>query len=338
MSGTRDIPRLLALAIFAALTTVPLWGGPYWTGQGVRYLLFGLFAMSLALVWGRAGILCFGQAMFFGLGGYVMAVLTLGRFQHVAGIDLGPFADPWLALTLAVAVAAAFALALGTFLFWGAGISGAYLAVVTLAVAAILEQAVRTWYAVGADNGLSGVPPLPIGDDPWNPRALFYAVLAACAAVYCALDALLASRFGLLLDALRANPERLSYFGYSVVGLRVAVFTLGGAVAGLGGALFVATDAFASPSLIGFALSAEVLIWVAVGGRRVLLAAFLAAILVRVAEGFLSEALGEWWVLALGLLLMLSVSVLPSGLLATPLLWVARRVAVGRPARPAKPV
>lgn len=316
---TREVPRLLALLVFVALAFIPQVGGDYWTGQLARYVLFGIFAMSLAFVWGRAGMLSFGHAAFFGIGGYVMAAVTLGR------LDIG-IADAWAALALAVAAASVCGLLLGAFLFWGAGISGPYLAVVTLAVAVLLEQAVRGWYTLGADNGLTNVPPLPLGSDPWDPRPPFYVALGTAALVYFLLDALAASRFGAVLIALRTNPQRLSYFGYSVVGYRVAAFAIGAAVAGLSGALFVATDAFASPSLIGFALSAEVVIWVALGGRSVLLAAFLAAIVVRLAEAYLSEALGQWWLLALGALLMLAVVLLPHGLLATPLLWLNRKL------------
>lgn len=308
----RELPRWLPLLVFGALALVPTVAGDYWTGQLSRYVLFGIFAMSLALLWGRAGMLSFGHAAFFGFGGYVMAAALLGR------LDIG-IADPWAALALAVAATTAFGLLLGLFLFWGGGISGPYLALVTLAVAVILEQVVRSWYALGADNGLSNVPSLPLGDDPWNPRPPFYLALGAAAAVYFLFDALLATRFGAVLTALRTNPERLRYFGYSVIAYRIAAFVLGAAAAGLAGALFVTTDSFASPSLIGFALSAEVVIWVALGGRSLLLAAFLAAILVRVAEAYLSETLGPWWPLALGVLLMASVIALPDGLLVTPL-------------------
>lgn len=315
-----DAPVWLALAVFGGLAAVPSLAGDYWTGQLARYVLFGLFAVSLALVWGRAGILCFGQAMFFGAGGYAMALLTLGIVE-VPGLS-----GAWPALALAVVLAAALALLLGFFLFWGAGISGAYLAVVTLALAVILEQVVRGWPLLGESTGLSSVPALPVGDNPWDPKPTYYVLLAIAAAVYFGLVALLASRFGVLLTALRTHPQRLAYLGYSVVALRIAAFVLGGAVAGLAGALFVATDRFASPSLIGFALSAEVLIWVALGGRSVLLAAFLAAIGILIVQGFLSEALGEWWLLALGALFMVSVALVPNGLLATPLLWLQSRL------------
>ena len=74
-------PRWLAAIVFIALALLPLLGDAYWTDQATRYVLFGLFAMSLSLVWGRGGILCFGQAMFFGIGGYAMAALTMGTLS-----------------------------------------------------------------------------------------------------------------------------------------------------------------------------------------------------------------------------------------------------------------
>ncbi len=317
----RDAPLPVSILVFAALVALPFFAGDFWTGQMARYAVFGVFAMSLALLWGRAGILSFGHAMFFGIGGYAMATATLGTF------DIVPFTAAWPSLLFAVAVAAFAALLVAAFLFWGAGVSGAYLAAVTLALSAILEQAVRGWYALGADNGLSGVPPLPLGDNPWNPRPTYFFLIGVAAVVYFGLVALLSSRVGTLLTALRTNPRRLAFLGYSVVALRIAVFTLGGAIAGFAGALFVATDAFASPSLIGFALSAEVLIWVALGGRSVLLAAFFAAILLRVVESYLSDALGPWWLLALGIVFMAAVATVPNGLLATPLRWVQKRFA-----------
>ena len=317
VAGRREIPRPLALAVFGALALVPLAFGDYWAGQATRFVLFGIFAMSLSLVWGRAGILCLGQAMFFGLGGYVFAVLAATL------VDAGLLSMSWLALPVAVAVATVGASALGAFLFWGAGISGAYLAVVTLAIAVALESLIRSAYAVGGDNGLA-VAVLPPGTVQ-NPVPLYLAALALAAALYFALDRLLASRFGLVLEAVRTNPERLAFLGYSVPAYRLAAFAIGAALAALAGGLFAAVDSFVSPTLIGFGLSAEVLIWVALGGRHILLAAFLAAMLVRWAEGALSAALGDWWLLVLGGAFMVSVVTLPRGLLATPLLWLADR-------------
>jgi len=315
------LPVWFGVAVFALLALVPL-AGDYWTDQFARYLLYGLFAMSLGLVWGRGGILCLGQAMFFGLGGYLMSAATMGMLGNW-------LVSSYLGLLVAVAGAGLFAAVLGYFLFWGKGLSGPYLAIVTLAIAYILEQLINSWYALGGANGLSGVPPLNTGVlggvELWEPVPRFYTLLAIGLVVYVFLERLVASPFGIVLTAVKTNPERAAFFGYRVLWVRLAAFVIGAAVAGLSGALFVATDEFASPTLIGFALSAEVLIWVALGGKEMILAAFLAAIAVRLVEGMLGAILGDYWILALGLVFMISVVLLPRGLLATPLNWVAAR-------------
>jgi urea transport system permease protein len=122
-----------------------------------------------------------------------------------------------------------------------------------------------------------------------------------------------------LLTAMRDNPRRAEFFGYEVLPIKLKVFVLGAALSGLAGGLFVAVDGFASPTLLGSGLSTEVLIWVALGGRGMALAAMLGAIATRLIESELAESLGDYWLLALGLLFMASVVLLPRGLIATPI-------------------
>ena len=308
-------PSWLGAVAFGLLALAPAALSPYWTDQLARWLLFGLLAISLSFAWGRAGILCFGQAMFFGGGAYLMGAATLGM--------LGPaFESAAAGLALAALGAVGFALLLGYFLFWGRGLSGPYLAVVTLAIAWILEQGARSWYAIGGDNGLFGVPPLPGIETPF---ARFYLALAIAAAAWLGVRRLSASPFGVLLLAVKTNPERLAFLGGRVLGLRLAAFAIGAALAGLAGALYASFDEFASPTLIGFGLSTEVLIWVALGGREMALAALLSALLVRTLEVWLSGLLGDWWPLALGLVFMASVVLLPEGLIAAPIRRLLRR-------------
>jgi urea transport system permease protein len=310
-------PRWLAVVVFLGLAGIPFLGGDYWTGQSTRYLCYGLFAMALSLVWGRGGILCFGQAIFFGMGGYAMAALT----KH-----MGP---DWLAgslpaLGIAVLLPALAAAAIGYFLFWGRGLGGPYLAIVTLALSIIGERLMVNWYAMGGFNGLLDVPVFSLGipgflPDTESPLPMFYLLLGVAAAVYLAIDRLLLSPFGILLTALRDNPRRAEFFGYEILPPKLEIFVLGAGLSGLAGGFFVAVDGFASPTLLGSGLSTEVLIWVALGGRGMPLAAFLGAIATRLIEGELAESLGNYWPLALGLLFMASVVLLPQGLIATPI-------------------
>jgi ABC-type branched-subunit amino acid transport system permease subunit len=239
-------------------------------------------------------------------------------------------ASTYVGLILAIGVACLFAALLGYFLFWGRGLSGPYLAIVTLAIALILERSLNNWYALGGYNGLLDVPPLTLASfgvagDYWDARPQFYLILAIAALVWLGLERLLRSPFGILLSAIKTDPERTAFFGYRVMGLRVLVFVIGAGIAGLAGGLFAAVEGFVSPTLIGFLLSTEVLIWTALGGRDVLLAAFLGAIAVRWIESSLVDLLGDIWILALGLVLMISVVLLPKGLIATPLERLGRR-------------
>ncbi len=148
-----NLPFLIQFGTFAI---APAFASNYWISQLSYYLIYGLLALSLSLVWGYGGILCFGQAIFFGIGGYAMAVLTKGM--------ISPFlVNSYLGLIFAVSAAALFAAILGYFLFAGKGISGPYLAIVTLAIAIVLERLMSNWYALGGYNGLLDIPPLNIG-------------------------------------------------------------------------------------------------------------------------------------------------------------------------------
>lgn len=311
--GGSDTP--LTLVIWGAFALAPLVLDGWQVSQLSQYFTYGIFAISLALIWGQCGLLCFGQAVFFGVGAYAMSVVTLGMVPGLQDVT-----SSYLGLGLAVLLPAAAANLLGRFLFYGRGLRGAYLGIVTLAIAVVAERLAVNWDYIGGLNGLMNVPPMNLGllgggVELWEPVPIYYFTLAVAGLVYAGLQALVRSRYGTVLRAVREDQERTGYFGYDTAAYRLTAFTLGAAVAGLAGALFVTQFSFASPPLIGFGLSTEVLIWVAVGGREMLLAAFLGAILVRGVENVLSETLGAYWLLGLGLLFILSVVLFPRGII-----------------------
>lgn len=315
--GRRRFGRaaLIDAVVWGGFAVLPAVLGDWQTGQLAVFFVYGLFAMSLALIWGQCGLLCFGQAVFFGIGAYAMSVVTLGMVPGLEAVR-----SSYLGLLFAVVLAAGVANLLGRFLFYGRGLQGAYFAIVTLAIAVIAERLAVKWRFIGGLNGLMNIPPLNLGLNGhgtalWAPAAIYYVSLGVVFVVYLGLRALVRSRYGTVLCAIRDEEVRTGFFGYDTASYKVTVFTIGAAVAGLAGALFVTQFSFASPPLIGFTLSTEVLIWVAVGGRTALLAAFLGAILVQLVENMLSETLGPYWLLALGVFFVLTVIVFPRGLI-----------------------
>ncbi len=302
----QDLVRPVVLGL---LIIFPLIGDDYLIVQLTQFVIYGIFAMGLSLVWGYAGILCFGHAVFFGLGAYIMALATKNMIPGIAGFMTASV----MAISLSVVVVAFFATILGYFLFYGR-LSGPYLGIVTLAIAVIAERIAVKWYYIGGFNGLINVPPLSIaGWEIIDQNALYYVIVAIGFGAYLFCDRIVRSPFGTILAAVRSNEARAEFFGYNIARYKIVIFAIGAAVAGLAGALFAAVTEFVSPTMLGFGLSTEVLIWVALGGKEVLLASFLGAMLVRMLEAFLSDLLTYYWILILGMFFVICVMFFPKG-------------------------
>ncbi|MGV7031013.1 branched-chain amino acid ABC transporter permease [Methylobacterium symbioticum] len=312
----------LTLLCWVVLALLPPVLGDWNASLLAQYVIYGIFALSLGLLWGTAGILCFGQAIFFGMGAYSMAVVTLGKLPALGS-------SQWAGFALALVLPAVAAALIGWLLFRGRALAGAQLGIVTLCAAVVAETAARRWDFIGGFNGLFGVPSLafPFESDALSGIGTAYATLGAALAAYLVGLAITRSPLGTVLAAIRNDENRTIHLGYNVRNHKIFVFTVSGGIAGLAGALFALQFGFVSPSLVGFALSTEVLIWVAVGGRAVLMAAFLGALLVRSAETVMSATLADYWLLVLGILFAATVVLAPQGLLASVLrLPPARRL------------
>jgi len=303
----------VTFAVWIALFLLPLTVDDWRLTQLAQFVSYGIFAMSLAFVWGQSGLLCFGHAIFFGIGGYAMAVLTKGMLPGwPQGTAFG--------LCAATLLPGLLALLAGTLMFRGRGLSGAYFAIVTLAAAVIVERSASHWTFIGGFNGLLGIPPLRAGTSELvDALPAYYTLLGFAALVFGLLLWIERSPLGTALRAIRDNETRTAYFGFDVAVYKTLGFAIAGGIAGFAGGLFVTQFGFVSPALIGVPLSTEVLIWTALGGREVLLAAFLGALLVRTVEAALSDLLGYYWLLGLGVLFILTVVLFPSGLLGRAL-------------------
>ena len=241
------------------------------------YMIMAVLALSLALIWGYGGILCFGQSAFFGLGAYTYAI---------AMFNIG---ESTLPLLLAIILPAAFAALLGYFMFYGR-ISDAYIGVITLTVSVILFELVNSTSgdqyrigraAIGGFNGIPAVPAINIPGEPGDqldPIGIWYVTMGLLIAVYVLLRAVVASRFGRVVIAIRENETRATLLGYDPRLYKLLAFTLSAAIAGLAGCLYVNWGAFISPTIFGLPMSAEVIIFVLVGGLGTLVGPILGAV------------------------------------------------------------
>ncbi len=248
--------------------------------QATVFLVMAILALSQGFIWGYGGIMSFGQSAFFGLGGYTYAVAVL---------NLGDSSVPAL---LAILVPAGFAALLGYFMFYGR-ISDAYVGVITLTVTVILFNVMNSTagdiYHIGAAqlggfNGMPSVPPLNWPGDPSNaldPEALWYVTAGLLIVVYALLRAILASRFGRVVVAIRENETRATLLGYDPRLYKLIVFAIGGAIAGLAGCLFTNWGGFISPTVFGLAQSAQIIIFVLLGGLGTLLGPILGAVAIQ---------------------------------------------------------
>lgn len=280
------------------------------------YVVYAILALSLGFIWGFGGILCFGQAAFFGLGAYTYAV---------SAINIGESTGPFL---LAILLPMIFAALLGAMMFYGR-ISDVYMGVITLVVTLILfkfinSTANETWIVgkarLGGFNGIPGFPTLNIPGEPsllLDPQDFFYVAMVFLMLVYFGLHWLMTTRFGRVVVAIRENELRAELLGYDVRLYKTAVFAIGGGIGGLAGALFANWGNFVSPGLFGLAQSATIIIWVIVGGLGTLIGPVVGAVLIQ----FITTQLGQQSVInnafVLGGILVLFVLLLPKGLMPT---------------------
>lgn len=286
-------------------------------------IALAMLALSLALIWGYGGILCFGQTAFFGVGAYAYTV---------AAINTG---DAATAILIAVVVAVVFAAVLGYFMFYGR-ISDVYLAVITLTVSLILYSLIRRTsgpeYKIGDAllGGFNGVtsPPLNL---PWDrtfllfPEHVFYVAMALLIIVYVLTAWLVRTKFGRVIVSIKENELRAELLGYDIRRYKLFIFMIGAAIAGLGGVLFCNGVGRVTPDVFSLYNSALTIIWVIVGGRGTLIGPMLGAFGIF----YLVSALGTQSTinnnLILGLILIIFVLAIPKGLVPTVGDWMIVR-------------
>lgn len=303
--------------------------------QVTIYAVMAILGVSLGFIWGFGGILCFGQAAFFGLGSYTYAV---------AVVNMGDSSVPFL---LAIVVPAIFAALLGYVIFYGR-LSDVYMGVITLTVTLILFNLINStagpeWKIgsapLGGFNGVPGIPTLNMPGNPedvLSPKGLFNLTFVCLLVVYLGLRVLISSKIGRVIVAAKENEQRVLLLGYDARGYKLFCFTLGGAIAGLAGCLFANWGAFTSPTVFGLAQSAQIIIWVIVGGLGTLVGPVVGCVVIQ----WLTTQIGTQQTfnsnLVLGAILVVFVLLVPRGIvpsLGDAIDWLWRRSRKRAPAR-----
>ena len=309
MTHSRSI---FVAACFALLALFPLVSGSYGIDFVTKIMVYALFALSLELLVGATGLICFGQAAFFGIGAYAAVLLSS---------DSNPTSVAWL-LPACVLAAAAYALVVGAL---SLRTKGVYFIMVTLAFAQMAYYVVHDTPLGGGTDGiyLTLKPALGTLIDLDKAGTLYGFTLACLLLVFGGLGVLNRSRFGRALAGIRVNEQRMRATGFSTYPYKLAAFTVSGGIAGLAGFLFAVKDGFVNPEMMSWHLSGAVLIMIILGGighlRGALIGAFAFALL---QELYKSEAIfgafAKHWHLGLGLTIIASVVLLPRGLVGLP--------------------
>ncbi|HZI31485.1 MAG TPA: urea ABC transporter permease subunit UrtC, partial [Candidatus Binatia bacterium] len=337
LGGKSGISGLIAVALLL-LVVLPCCLNSFWINVVGKYLTFAFAALGLVLLWGRAGVLSLGQGLFFGLGGYCMAMFLKleasdpisTKIQSTPGIPdfmdwnqlthLPAFWVPFKSLpftffaVLAVPGLVAFIIGLAMF---KRRVGGVYFAIITQALALIFSLGIDG--NQGYTGGRNGITDLKTmwGWDIRTHHAQYILYFVTCLLLLLSivlLQWLLNGKMGKMLVAMREREDRVRFSGYDVSMFKVFVFCLSAMLSGVGGALFVLQVGFIAPSLVGIVPSIEIVIFAAIGGRVSLFGAIYGALLVNVGKSLFSESFPQAWLFCMGGLFIGVVVLFPNGL------------------------
>ncbi len=306
---------------FYALFLVFLFVFPFFSGMfallfATEILILSIFALSFNLLFGYTGLLSFGHAAFFGIGGYAAALLAY--HTHMGFIPI---------LLLSAAVAFFSACIIGFFCVRRDEI---YFAMLTLGFGMMVFTVVHQWRSVtGGSDGLSGfsLPELSLLFTKFSispPKTFYFLTLFFFLATLLFLKRLLDSPFGLIIRSIRENPERAAFIGVNVNFYRWVSFVIAGTLAGVAGVLFVFYDRMASPSMVHWTMSARPVLMTILGGARSFFGPVLGALVFYILEYIVTQ-FTENWMIFLGCILVPIVIFFPDGILGSLERWIARR-------------
>ena len=301
MRFTRGLAPLFWLVLALLPPLLLALDEPFYITYVTRLMIFALAASSLNLVLGYGGMVSFGHAAFFGMGGY-----TVGILAEQFGIN-----SAWISWPLAVLVAALVGAAIGAVSLRTRGV---YFIMITLAFAQMLFYIFTSLRVYGGQDGLS-VPRSTVAPfiDLENNLVFYYVVMLALAASLLLLYRIIGSRFGAVLQATKANEERTAAIGYPVYRYKLAGFVIGAAFAGLAGVLNTNLNTFISPNSLAWFLSGQIMMMVILGGVGRFWGGTIGAFVFLLLETLL-EGVTIYWQLGMGIVLLIIVLLAPAGI------------------------
>ena len=302
---TEWLPWIIAGAVFFLL--------PEYLALGARILIFILFALSLDLILGYAGIITLGHSAFFGLGAYVAGCLSAK-----AGIT-----DPFVQIAAAALAAGMLGVLTGAVILRTRALT---LLMLTLAITSILLEIANKWSSMtGGADGLSGVTVAPILGmfrfDLFGRTAFIYCLVVLFLGWWL-VRRLIYSPFGAMLTGMRENTTRMHAVGAPVYVRLVAVYTISAVMAGVAGALLTQTNQFVGLNVLGFELAGELLVMLILGGVGRIYGAFIGPVVYLIAQDYLAKQFPEYWYFGIGVILVLVVMFAPGGILGLVDKWL----------------
>ncbi|RWE35456.1 MAG: urea ABC transporter permease subunit UrtC [Mesorhizobium sp.] len=342
---------LLAAAVIVPLLnlavspTSALYVPPYIVALVGKYLCYALLALALDLVWGYCGILSLGHGAFFALGGYAMGMYLMRQIgsRGVYGNPILPdfmvflnykelpwfwqgFDHFWFAALMVLAVPGLLAFVFGWFAF-RSRVTGVYLSIITQAMTyALLLAFFRNDMGFGGNNGLTDFKDIlgfNVQADATR-SALFAASAVTLALAVLLTAAIVRSKYGKLLMAVRDAESRTRFLGWRAENVKLFAFTVSAVMAGIAGALYVPQVGIINPGEFDPANSIEVVIWTAVGGRGTIVGPIIGALLVNAGKSWFTGVLPEFWLFALGGLFVAVTLLLPKGIVGMWDSWRGR--------------
>jgi len=306
MTHSRPLLIFLFLAV-AGLAAFPLFGEEYYQGLVIRLMIMGIFAMSLDLLIGFTGLVSFGHAAFFGLSGYLLAIIT----PESAAVSI------WIALPVCLIGTALAALVIGWF---SVRTSGIYFIMITLAFAQMFYYYFNENQDLGGSDGIFIFfkPSVYIGDfqllDLNNPFSFYYFVLVSLVLSYLLLSKMLKAPFGQVIRGIQANEARTLALGFNTQKYKLTSFVIAGTLAGFAGFLEANHGGIMSPAHLGWHESGMAMMVVILGGMGTLYGPVLGAFAMGFLQDYFQELWSDHWLLLMGFFVIAVVLFLPNGI------------------------